>query len=518
MRHFYFFVFAVALQFTFKISAQSPDESFNGTGFITGTTYFGGINEIEDPADILYEEATGKLIMLNQFAGDGSTLHRFKSDGSADLTFGEEGVQEYPFVYAEYFINVLQNGDGYMLTGRTSIEYNTYYPFLKKINADGTINTSFYEDGMNTIYAIDSFIVTASCKENSGRYYLAGYNVDWDFPCAIIAYNADGSFDSDFGYRTLEGFTYSYIRSIIELSDGRILVSGEVQYPGLLYSYGMIACLHADGTMDETFGEDGYLFPEPDFEHNQFTIEEVVQSADGNIYGSGFVAYPSATGAKQMIIRFDDSGNLLNDFGDDGYYYIEDIIASYPVRLVTDASNDLYLMEVNHPLTDAIYQTRIHKIMPTGEPDLSFTNGVPGEYLIAIPGIESYYEIIGKQMIIQPDGKLVVVGKTDGVSANDDYWIARITTNEEPVDAVEETAFENIISVYPNPASDIIHIQSDVMLESADIISADGSVLQRHSVNSTETNLNVKELPSGFYLINMKTDTGIVSSKYFTKQ
>ncbi|MBC8045528.1 MAG: T9SS type A sorting domain-containing protein [Fimbriimonadaceae bacterium] len=512
MRQLFILFLAISFQ---SVSGQQYDSTFNGNGFVTGAALFDGINMTEDPADILYETSTGKLIMLNQYNGGGSTLLRFNSDGAYDAEFGGDGIEEYPFINTESFINIFQNGDGYRLTGRNSPEFDTYSPFLKEINADGSINTVFGDDGINTVYGIDSFIVKASCKGSSGRIILVGYEVDWDIGAGIMAFNPDGSYDASFGYNNLEGFNYSYYRSVMELPDGRILVAGEVQFNPGEFSSAMIMCLLADGSLDETFGVSGFLFPELAFAHNQFVIEEITLSEDGNIYGAGFVSTPG-DGTKEMIIKFNDSGELIAEFGDGGYYFLDSIIAIYPVHLVTDISNNLYLMEVSHPEGDATDQTIIHKILPNGEPDFSFSNGVPGEFLIQIPGMASYYEITGKQMIIQPDGKLVVVGKTDGLSANDDFFIGRIITNEAPT-AIEEHEIIKTVSVFPNPATEFITIESERFMQSLEILSSDGKIVFSSQSKDQSDILDVKNLIPGFYLLHIQFGADEFVNRYFVK-
>lgn len=517
MNRLYLFVFAAII--SQQIFSQAPDSSFNGNGFVTGPDFFDGINGIDDPADILYEEATGKLIMLNRLGGvDGVTLRRVNSDGSYDMSFGVDGVQEIPFVNDEYFINVFQHDDGYWVTGRNYFDDDIYSPVLMDINIDGSVNTSFADDGINAISSIDSFVVVSSCKGASGRIFLVGYDNKpflTDIKASMMSFNADGTFDSDFGYVVLEGFSYLGFRSVLELPDGRILVAGEVQFEPGDYSSAMVVCFNADGSINESFGVDGFLFPEPDFEHNQFVIEEIVLGADGNTYGAGFVSTPTE-GTKEMVIKFNDAGELVNDFGDEGFYFIDDWQAIEKVQIVTDASDNLYVMETTYPEGESVKQTFIYKILNTGEPDLTFGNGIPGVFRIYIPDVESYYEVIGKQMIMQPDGKIVVIGKTDGVSANDDFWIGRFTTNETPVDIIHENLLDNRMQVFPNPSSEFLSLISVKQIQQLDIISVDGRVV--FSVLNPVDDLNIELLKPGVYAIRATMISGEIQQTSFIKQ
>ncbi|MBC8045529.1 MAG: hypothetical protein H7Y00_01900, partial [Fimbriimonadaceae bacterium] len=109
------FILFLAISFQ-SLYAQKYDSTFNGNGFVTGATLYEGLNMIEEPTDVIYESTTGKIVMLNQFNWEGATLHRFNSNGSYDIDFGTDGIQEYYKAEEDEFINVFETEDGYMLT------------------------------------------------------------------------------------------------------------------------------------------------------------------------------------------------------------------------------------------------------------------------------------------------------------------------------------------------------------------------------------------------------------------
>ncbi|MBC8045161.1 MAG: T9SS type A sorting domain-containing protein [Fimbriimonadaceae bacterium] len=501
-----------------SVSGQKYDSTFNGNGFVTGATLYEGLNMIEEPTDVIYESTTGKIVMLNQFNWEGATLHRFNSDGSYDIDFGTDGIQEYYKAEEDEFINVFETEDGYMLTGRTSPEYGVYSPILEEIQADGNVNTAFGIDGINAVYSIDSLIVRASYKGASGRYILIGNDVDWYVGGGIMVFNADGSYDAGFGYQTLnisgELASISF-ECVLELPDGRILVGGNADIGFDVYQ-AFTVCYLANGIIDESFGENGFLYPEPEIVHGNSSTQKMTIDADGNIYAAGFIT--TLPGTDYMVIKFNDSGEIDAGFGSSGYVYLDGEGGLELKKLDVNSANQLYVLGVDHPEADATLRTTIYKLLETGEPDPAFTNGVPGQFLIEVPGTDSDNDIEGRNMIIQADGKLVIIGNTDGLSANDDFWIGRITTNETPVDVINENEMPKNISIFPNPASNYLDITSDVNIESATIFSLDGKQIKSiFDVNDLQR-VDVSDLEPGCYVLEVKLSENEISSLSFIKE
>jgi hypothetical protein len=72
-----------------------------------------------------------------------------------------------------------------------------------------------------------------------------------------------------------------------------------------------------------------------------------------------------------------------------------------------------------------------------------------------------------------------------------------------------------IKSIYPNPAKDYIMIESFEKITEIQLFNAAG-VLQRKlqiSTQSSQININVSDLPSGYYHLQVKSDSGIEHQK-----
>ncbi|MBP7399562.1 MAG: T9SS type A sorting domain-containing protein [Chitinophagales bacterium] len=502
--YFYFVISTFATQITL---AQSYDPTFNGNGFVTGPDTYAGVNQIEIPTDIIYDEGSGKLIMLNQFNGDGANLHRFNSNGSHDMDFGVDGVQGYDIDISDDYVNVLAHDGGYRLTGIVIPEADVYSPFNEDILENGLVNNAFGVDGIIIAESIEKFLPHASCHGNSGRYIIAGEDVVYANGAGLMCFNADGSFDNLFNYITLSINERTVFNSVLELPDERILAAGHTEDMFSPFN-AFICCFLPDGSLDASFGDAGILYPEPDFEHGQFQISEMTLGSDGNIFAAGNLA--AAPDYFIMAIKFNDEGILQPEFGDNGYVYLSGSIGFHVAQLEANTENQLYLLTENH-------YTTVYKLLNDGSLDSSFTNDLPGQFKINVPGTIEEDDIIGTDMLLQPDGKIVVLGYTDGLSGNDDFFITRIISNDTPV-AITETTSKNIISIFPNPATDQINFECNEIIKTAEIISYDGRIVNTFRINNSINQLSIKDIPQGFYILKMELNNGNHLVAGFVKQ
>lgn len=75
-------------------------------------------------------------------------------------------------------------------------------------------------------------------------------------------------------------------------------------------------------------------------------------------------------------------------------------------------------------------------------------------------------------------------------------------------------------SVYPNPTSNIINISNttNILLEGAQIIDMNGRTVKTVSLAGvSETQINISDLSSGIYMMNLSSDQGMVTKKIIKK-
>jgi len=87
---------------------------------------------------------------------------------------------------------------------------------------------------------------------------------------------------------------------------------------------------------------------------------------------------------------------------------------------------------------------------------------------------------------------------------------ATLSTNE--VDNI--AGVKNSITLYPNPASDVVNIKTDSKINTISVVDLTGRKLD---VKLDGDKVDVKKLPAGTYLMNIETKDGIFTEKFIKK-
>lgn len=88
-------------------------------------------------------------------------------------------------------------------------------------------------------------------------------------------------------------------------------------------------------------------------------------------------------------------------------------------------------------------------------------------------------------------------------NSDEDFVMVDVTT-------LDENAAAEILNVYPNPANDKLNIKAR-QITSLTIVNMMGQTVMRQSVDADEFVLDVSGLDSGMYLLNVETETGMVT-------
>jgi uncharacterized delta-60 repeat protein len=257
-------------------------------------------------------------ILLAGFANDGFGLAQYKPDGSLDSSFGSNGI-----VTTSFFNNkdsafgiVLQPDGKVILAGMTSTPESQDDFAMARYNTDGSLDPSFDTDGkVNTDFG-GTERANAITLQSGGKIVVAGYrgNNDNDFRPVVARYNADGSLDSSFDQdgKLVLPFTHGS-RGYALLSDqnGRILVAGEMKTQEPFDYDVMVFRLQPDGSLDPTFGSNGLVTT--DFN----SIYDHASAIAVQKYGKLVIAGSSYTD-NIILARYNDNGSLDQYFGENG--------------------------------------------------------------------------------------------------------------------------------------------------------------------------------------------------------
>ena len=88
-------------------------------------------------------------------------------------------------------------------------------------------------------------------------------------------------------------------------------------------------------------------------------------------------------------------------------------------------------------------------------------------------------------------------------------WVDNINISNQPA-GIEENE-DNSIAIFPNPAKDVLNITSEKAINQIDVYDVNGKLVKSYTnVNNT---INVKDLATGVYMLNITTEDGQVSKK-----
>jgi uncharacterized delta-60 repeat protein len=250
---------------------------------------------------------------LARYNADGSLDVSFGEDGKTTVDFGNS--------YDEGW-SVAIDGSGRIIVGGVSDQGGaTGFDFaVARLNDDGTLDTSFSGDGRATVDfgSVDDYGRSVAI-DGSGRIVVVGTTIQAqggstgpsDF--AIARLNDDGTLDTsfsddgratvDFGNGLDSGFSVAIDGS------GRIIVGGVSDQGGATGYDFAIARLNDDGTLDTSFSGDGRATV--DFGGGHDSGESVAVDGSGGIVVVGLSNQGGATGLDFAIARLEGGTDVL---------------------------------------------------------------------------------------------------------------------------------------------------------------------------------------------------------------
>jgi uncharacterized delta-60 repeat protein len=364
----------------------SVDTSFDiGTGFDTS------VNKILQQSD-------GKLVVAGGFSTYKAVINpatggiisghfvkkivRLNTDGSLDTSFNAGSGFNNPTT------SIIQQSDGKFVVGGTFTTYNgTSANRIVRLNTDGSVDTSF-----NAGTGFNAF-VNRVLKQTDGKLVVAGGFTTYNGTSAnrIIRLNNDGTRDNSFNIGA-EISNAEFVYEMIQQSDGKIIIGGDVisTYNGI--SANKIVRLNTDGSLDTSFNA-GSGFNNPP--------TSIIQQSDGKlVVGGTFTTYNGISANR--IIRLNTNGTRDSSFNTGtGFNNRVDTILQQP--------DGKFLIVGDFTKFDQIVSNKIAKLNIDGTKDLNTFIGSVG------------FDNTVLSILKQADGKIVVGGnflEYNGISAN----------------------------------------------------------------------------------------------------
>ena len=292
--------------------------------------------------------------------------------------------------------------------------------------ADGDLDSTFGVGGKvltdfgNTFDIAEDVVV-----QPDGKFVVAGVH----FPSAgadfaLARYNADGTLDTTFGTggRVTTDFNggADWARAMALQPDGKIVLAGDSTTPiSPTQQDFAVARYNSDGTLDTTFGTGGKVLTDFGAQFFEGAFAVAIDSAGHIVVAGG--TYNPATQRDFAVIRYNADGSLDTTFDGDGR-------VTTPVSLTNfDIVADVAIQADDRIVVVGFANSEIATVRYDTGGALDTTFGGTGIVLSTFGAVFSQ----GNGVVIQPDGKVLVVGTTT-VFGNGDFALLRYNTDGTP--------------------------------------------------------------------------------------
>lgn len=436
-----------------------------------------------------------------------SSIARFNSNGTPDVSFGSGGVASLTWPNAGYWwqwfdkVFVLPSGK-LLVTGGVG----NYSMGAMRFNADGSLDTTFGNQGVAqklimtmgrsaAVLQPDGKVIVINALSGAGGNYRIG----------LLRFNTDGTPDNTFGtagYAEESSFSVYFPSNYVDArltSDGKILVGCSVNpSPDQRMQ---VARFNSNGTLDLTFGTNGLAQIHFETEYN--LLLGMAVDAAGRILVCGENGGTGAVGS--VMGRFNADGSIDSTFGINGREYFDFTIGGTNwVQVIKEMSDGRLLIggwdyaSSNQGDWVLLRYTSVHNV-----PHVSFSSGIltstgSGTFQWYLNG-SPVSGAIANTYVPQVDGDYsVLLTDADGCT-----WMSDLVTLTGV--GIGEHHLNGLLA--PNPATDVMMIRLDEYPAGVRVFSTNG-VLVKNLVVQNSVAVDVSDLQPGSYFVTITSARG----------
>lgn len=264
----------------------------------------------------------GKIIMLSS----GSVLDRFNPDGSYDQTFGKNGRITLNFNHKLFSNNnsfALQTDGKIVCIGDYNEEYGITYSGVFRCNENGSIDSSFGKNGMDTVHINNLNYGTGIVIQPDGKIVVSGDVLRSEYEDTktfIYRLMPNGGLDSRFGNGGVvvnNHISDINSRKLILRPNGNLIIGSLYNFLDSHPIY-QLESFNPDGSSDNEFGDKGiakYTFG------NGVAGSWYTQLYDMALQEDGKIVCVGRSGNKERFMslcRFNEDGTIDVSFGENG--------------------------------------------------------------------------------------------------------------------------------------------------------------------------------------------------------
>lgn len=240
---------------------------------------------------------------------------RYESNGMIDSTFGVLGKAESHLGLSVAGVSFLVQDDGKMVVcGDWYLPNNGGYRWMVlRFTPSGLKDSSF---GINGKVEIDfgpgSEFIYAATQQSDGKIVVAGGDSGNPGRALVARLNDSGQLDTTFGVEGKVmipnfGGKMGKAKSVLCLPDGKLIVTGSNPFLADQDKFCLVK-LHANGTIDTSFGNDGLIF---NTMSNKVDVNGLYALPEGKILATSAISH-------YAFMRFNPDGTFDTTFGNNG--------------------------------------------------------------------------------------------------------------------------------------------------------------------------------------------------------
>lgn len=425
---------------------------------------------------------------IEQNNEDKIVIIRLTPDGNYESTFGDNGkmILDMHSGSWERVTGLALQGDDLLVAGHAVINGDPKQ-FVLKLQSNGLLDADFGDSSVaNLPYDVTT---TGIVVDESGHIYLSGTALD---NVTITKLLPDGTLDAsfnEFGVQMSEFDSEDESTGITLDSDGNIYVFGMSDING---PSATITSVKPDGSLNTNFSDSGrrtFAWPDDQF----FIMNSAILNSDETIfYLAGFI-YDNFD-MQSAIMAVDFSSGMIESFGDGGYVLFNPSVGSEDgINQILEGPEGLYASLTT--TTPDEFTSGVALFTTNG--GLATDFGVDG---VAHINVLILGDDIAREISFQSDGALVVGGIANSNESGDFGYAARINTSGI-FTGIESTSAASF-SVFPNPATDYLHIDEGAQVMSGKefrIVDIHGRVVLDNTIQSDQPAIPIHILTPGIY-------------------
>ena len=110
------------------------------------------------------------------------------------------------------------------------------------------------------------------------------------------------------------------------------------------------------------------------------------------------------------------------------------------------------------------------------------------------------------------DGTVVAGNTTNNYTLSTLAANATVTVEFKLADGINE-ATENVVSIYPNPANNVVNVKMNNIINKMAVVNMNGQIVMESVINNNEGSINTSTIANGMYFLRIETANGITMNK-----